>query len=142
MRSLSKFVNIIFFLVIVGSLISQIAKAKKVSTGVILGSIAGYLLLGLIFSIFIMFIIQKDPSAFSTPQNQAFETEEGNSASVPLYFSFVTLATLGYGDILPLKAYTRSLSTLIAVTGQFYIAVIVALLVGKFSAQQTTFSDE
>ena len=93
---LAKFVNILFFLVIVVSLIRQIATARKVSAGVILGSLAGYLLLG-----------------------------------------------LGYGDIVVLlKPYTRSLATLIAVTGQFYIAIIVALLVGKFSAQNVNFSDE
>lgn len=140
--SLAKFVNILFFLVIVVSLIRQIATARRVSTGVILGSVAGYLLLGLLFSIFIIFIMQNDPGSFSAPPKQASETEESISTSVPVYFSFVTLATLGYGDIVPLKPYTRSLATLIAVTGQFYIAVIVALLVGKFSAQNVNFTDE
>jgi voltage-gated potassium channel len=139
---LAKLVNIIFFLVIVVSLIRQIATARKVSAGVILGSVTGYLLLGLIFSIFTIFIMQNDPGAFSSPPAQATETQDKISTSVPLYFSFVTLATLGYGDMVPLKPYTRSLSTLMAVTGQFYIAIIVALLVGKFSAQNVNFSDE
>jgi len=140
--SLAKFINILFFLVIVISLIRQIATARKVSAGVILGSFAGYLLLGLIFSIFVLFIMQNDPGAFSSPPQQAAESEESIDTSVPAYFSFVTLATLGYGDIVPLKPYTRSLATLIAVVGQFYIAIIVALLVGKFSAQNVNFSDE
>jgi voltage-gated potassium channel len=139
---LAKLVNIIFFFVIVVSLIRQIATARKVSAGVILGSVTGYLLLGLIFSIFIIFIIQRDPSAFNTPPKLIAESEESVGTSVSVYFSFVTLATLGYGDIVPLKPYTRSLATLIAVIGQFYIAIIVALLVGKFSAQNITFSDE
>lgn len=138
----AKFVNIVFFFVIVVSLIHQIATARKVSAGVILGSLTGYLLLGLIFSIFIIFIRQHDPGAFSSPPKQDVETEESINTSVPLYFSFVTLATLGYGDIIPLKPYTRSLVTLIAVMGQFYIAIIVALLVGKFSSQNVAFSDE
>ena len=140
--AVAKLVNIVFFFVIVVSLIRQIATARKVSAGVILSSLAGYLLLGLIFSLFIIFILQMDPGAFSAPQKQAVETEESINTSIPVYFSFVTLATLGYGDIVPLKPYTRSLSTLIAVTGQFYIAIIVALLVGKFSAQNVNFSDE
>jgi voltage-gated potassium channel len=139
---IAKLVNIIFFFVIVVSLIRQIATARKVSAGVILGSVTGYLLLGLIFSIFIIFIMQNDPGAFSSPPGQSVESEENISTSVPLYFSFVTLATLGYGDMVPLKPYTRSLSTLMAVTGQFYIAIIVALLVGKFSAQNINFTDE
>ena len=138
----AKFVNVLFFFVIIVSLIHQIATARKVSAGVILGSLTGYLLLGLIFSICIILIMQRDPEAFSSPPKQAVETEESINTSVPLYFSFVTLATLGYGDIIPLKPYTRSLVTLIAVMGQFYIAIIVALLVGKFSAQNVAFSDE
>jgi voltage-gated potassium channel len=139
---LTKLVNIIFFLVIVVSLIRQIATAKKVSAGVILGSVTGYLLLGLIFSIFMIFILQNDQGAFTSPPGQTSEYQDNINTSVPLYFSLVTLATLGYGDMVPLKPYTRSLSTLMAVTGQFYIAIIVALLVGKFSAQNVNFSDE
>jgi voltage-gated potassium channel len=139
---IAKFVNILFFLVIVFSLIHQIATARNVSPGVILDSVAGYLLLGLIFSIFVLFIMQRDPAAYSTNLMPDKESEEYINTSVPLYFSFVSLASLGYGDIVPLKPYTRSLATLIVVTGQFYIAIIVALLVGKFSAQKFNSGDD
>jgi voltage-gated potassium channel len=132
----AKCVNIIFFIVIIFMLIRQIATSKKVSLGVILDSVSGYLLLGLIFSITILFITQIDPGAFSYPLNGQAESHDVATLSVPLYFSFVTLATLGYGDMVPVEPYARSLSTFIAVSGQFYIAIIVALLVGKFSGQQ------
>jgi voltage-gated potassium channel len=134
--SLSKLVNIAFFLVIVISLIRQIAIARKVSARIILASITGYLLLGLIFSIFILFVMQNDPEAFSKIQSHSVESLETINTSTPIYYSFVTFSTLGYGDLVPIKPYSRSLATFIAVTGQLYIAVIVALLVGKFSAQQ------
>lgn len=139
---IAKFVNILFFLVIVFSLIRQIATARNVSARVILDSVAGYLLLGLIFSIFVLFIMQRDPGAYSPNLNQDNRSAEYVNTSVPLYFSFVSLASLGYGDIVPLKPYTRSLSTLITVSGQFYIAIIVALLVGKFSAQKFNSGDD
>jgi hypothetical protein len=58
------------------------------------------------------------------------------NASPPLYFLFVIIASLGYGDIVPLKPISRSLATLIAITGQFYMAIIVALLIGKFISQR------
>ena len=136
--SISRAMNILFFLVIVISLIRQIASAREVTPGVILGSITGYLLMGIIYSIFIAFIVQHDPAAFTAINTAGHEPQAGINTSVPLYFSFVTMASLGYGDVLPLKPYTRSLATLIVVSGQFYIAIIVALLVGKFSAQQHT----
>lgn len=47
-----------------------------------------------------------------------------------LYFSFITLATLGYGDITPLSQVARGLATLEAITGQLYLALLVARLVG------------
>jgi hypothetical protein len=132
---ISKSTNILFFLIIVFSLIMQIAKSKEVKAVAILGSIAGYLLLGLVYSIFISIIIKNDPAAYS---NMPVDLQPGtnDTASFSLYYSFVTIASLGYGDICPLKPYTRSLATFITVSGQFYIAVIVALLVGKFSSQQ------
>jgi len=52
-----------------------------------------------------------------------------------LYFSMVTFTTLGYGDMTPQTSAGMSLATLIAVTGQIYVAVIIAMLVGKFSSQ-------
>jgi hypothetical protein len=86
--------------------------------------------------------MQYDSGAFSYNQSQIEGSEKYLSKSVPLYYSFITLASVGYGDIVPLKPYTRSIATFIAVSGQFYIAVIVALLVGKFSAQNSAFKDK
>jgi voltage-gated potassium channel len=132
---LAKLVNILFFIVIIILLIRQIAISRKVSPGIILDAIAGYLLIGVIFSIIVMFIMQYDSGSFSYNQSQVVGSEQYLNKSVPLYYSFITLASVGYGDIVPLKPYTRSIATLIAVCGQFYIAIIVALLVGKFSSQ-------
>ncbi len=51
-----------------------------------------------------------------------------------VYYTMITLTTAGYGDITPQLPISQSLSMLIAVTGQFYVAIIVAILVGKFSS--------
>jgi hypothetical protein len=53
-----------------------------------------------------------------------------------LYFSLVTIATLGYGDIVPVTNTARTIAVLEAVVGQFYVAVIVAVLVGMFISQK------
>ncbi|NTV82745.1 MAG: hypothetical protein HGA23_00415 [Bacteroidales bacterium] len=142
MTIISKGVNIIYFLVIVYLLIKQIALAREVTSGIILSSIAGYLLMGIIVSIFIAFLMQQDPAAFTPVHAGESGPDEALNVSGPLYFSFVTMASLGYGDVLPLKPYTRSLATFIVISGQFYIAIIVALLVGKFSARQSMKKDD
>ena len=133
---IAKSANIISFLTLVGSLIRQIATARKVTAGVIVDSIVGYLLLGMVFSIFIAIILQQDPAAFANAHIDSDTNHDNINVSIPLYFGYVTLASLGYGDIVPLKPYARSFATLIVISGQFYMAVIVALLVGKFSSQR------
>jgi hypothetical protein len=47
------------------------------------------------------------------------------------------MGTLGYGDILPVKPYTRSLASLMCIAGQLYIAIVIALLVGKYASDQS-----
>ena len=136
--NISKSMNILFFLIVIFSLIHEMATAKIITARVIMASISGYLLLGIIYSVLIVAIIQRDADAFNF-------VREGNGTGNPisnlsgsLYFGFVTLASLGYGDIVPLKPYTRSLATLIAVSGQLYIATIIGILIGKFAASDTS----
>ena len=52
-----------------------------------------------------------------------------------LYFSLVTLSTIGYGDIVPLSGEVRMLAALEGVTGVLYVAITVALLVSSYKAQ-------
>lgn len=130
LEALSKFLNIGFFGAAVALLIHQVASAREVTPRTILSAINGYLLLGLVFSILVGLMIQFDNSAFN------FTSEMHSTLLQPLYYGFVTFATLGYGDLLPVKPYAKSLAILIAVCGQLYLAVIVALLVGKFSSNR------
>lgn len=134
LTALSKILNVSFFVSVVAILIGQVAMARHVTMKVIFGSVIGYLLLGLVFSIFVNFIMVHDPLAFNVSQTSHDDGLRVKWLSESIYFTFVSLATLGYGDILPLKPYTRSLAILITVSGQLYIAIIIALLVGKFAS--------
>ncbi len=136
LENISKALNGIFFIIVVGIIIKQMATARVVTARVILESISGYLLIGIIYSVAIAAIMQNDPGAFNVAQPDLTLYKVNPFISDSFYFSFVTLATLGYGDIVPLKAYSRSLATLITISGQLYIATVVALLVGKFAARQ------
>lgn len=136
LNDISKGLSVTFFLVVVFSLIHQIAFAKEVSAGVILSSLTGFLLIGIVYSLFIFFIIRTVPEAYSSQMGEIVQGVNID-ASPPLYYTYITLATVGYGDIVPLKPISRSLATLMAISGQFYIAVIVALLVGKFSQKSS-----
>lgn len=136
MPPLSKIINIAFFSFIVGSLVSQVAKAKTVTVKVILEAINGYLLVGIVFATTIAIIGQYDHTAFSFYGSESPSSPVGPSLSKHLYYTFITMTTVGYGDMLPVAPYARSLATLIAITGQFYLGIIVAMLVGKYASQR------
>jgi hypothetical protein len=98
--------------------------------GVIFDSIIGYLMMGLMFTTWIAVAILYESNAFS------FHVENP-TAQEYVYFTFVTMTTLGYGDITPAVPFAKSLSILIATSGQVYVAVIIAMLVGKYAGNQS-----
>jgi voltage-gated potassium channel len=134
MIEISRFLNVLFFLIVIGSLIREMANARVVTARVIMSSISGYLLLGIIYSVVIAAIMQRDADAFNIARIGKGTGDASIYLSDSLYLGFVTLASLGYGDIVPLKPYSRSLATLIAISGQLYIATIIGILIGKFAS--------
>ncbi len=96
-----------------------------VDLNIITGSIALYLILGFIWAILYTLLIQMFPEAISGPVAENW-TE---ALSTMTYFSFVTLTTLGYGDISPTTPLAEVLVILEAVTGMFYFAIVVASLI-------------
>lgn len=130
------FFSILFFIIIVVSFIGQVAKAKEVSPRVILESINGYLLLGLAFSIVIALVMRFNPDAYNFPGIDVTTVNQQGHFGSYIYYAFVTLTTLGYGDVIPKTPGTKSLAIFIAVVGQFYIAIIIATLVSKYLNQK------
>ncbi len=139
--SLSKGINIILYIFIVVDLVRQVSKAKTVTPTVILESINAYLMIGLVFSIMIAFMMALNPGAFN------FNTLDKNCLPTDtfyheiIYYTFITLTTVGYGDVVPLTSVARSLSMMIAITGQLYIAVVIATLVGKYISHAAATKD-
>ena len=130
LTALSRLLIIFFFAFVVMMLILQIARTKAVSLQVILSSINGYLLLGLVFSLILGVIHKVQPEAFNFPEimdSTIIRTSDY------IYYGFVTFTTLGYGDISPQIPSAKSMAILTSVSGQIYIAVIIALLVGKYA---------
>jgi len=121
----------IFFFYIIVKLMKKVVVSKVVTILEFTESINAYLLFGIAGSL-IFYTIYKDfPGAFNMPDT----VHQGMSNFV--YFTFVTLSTLGYGDITPLSPFARSMSIFFSVSGQLYLAMIVAVLVGKFISRKT-----
>ena len=113
----------------------------EVTWNTIAASLCIYLLMIVLWAEFYAIVALLDPSAFKLPPDHvavgAYREFSGLGSTIALYYSLVTMTTLGYGDIVPVTAPARMLAGLQAVTGQLYIAVLVARLVGLHIAQAT-----
>lgn len=114
-------------------MVRHVARHKNVTVTILINSINGYLLIGVLGAVLLAmseilqeFFLHLDGGAinFAGSAAQGFHDY--------LYFSFVTMTTLGYGDITPVSSFAKSVTILIAVMGQLYLTMLVAMLVGKF----------
>jgi Ion channel len=93
----------------------------------ILAALDVYLLAGLAFAVGYWVLDQTWPASFGLASGRHLDLPGA------IYFSFVTIATLGYGDIVPVSEAARGLAILEAVGGQMYLAVLVARLVTLYT---------
>ena len=114
-------------------ILRYVFRSKRVTVDSIFGAIAAYLLVAAIFGILDMLLLHWEPASFRIPDPDP--TQPGVLRSDLLYFSLVTLVTLGYGDIVPVTPVARMVAAFEGVVGQFYVAAVVAMLVGRFIAQ-------
>jgi voltage-gated potassium channel len=94
----------------------------------VLGGIAGYLLIGLTWTFAYQLLIQEAPSAIHFDPGVA-ESLPGQPSHL-IYFSFITLTTVGFGDVHPVSPAARALTVAEALFGQLYIAILISSLVG------------
>ena len=119
-------VALLFYLFTTMLAFEALFTGEEIDLNMIMGSICVYLLVGICWSIFYFFESIIHPGAFN-----GIDVEIGKSRFTDLlYYSYVTLSTLGYGDITPVTPIARTLSFLEALFGQFYIAILVASFVG------------
>lgn len=104
----------------------QVLFTGAVDVNRIVGAICIYLLMGLIWALMYLFIAQAIPGSFNGVEQLVWYDNFANVA----YYSFVTLTTLGYGDISPVAPIARFLVYMEAVVGVFYMAILVASLIG------------
>lgn len=114
-------------------MIRHIARSQQVTLTIIINSINGYLLIGVLGAVLLsmtqllqQFFFQIDTVSIN------FAGKAAAGFHDYLYFSFVTLTTLGYGDITPVSALAKSLTIVIAIAGQLYLTILIAMLVGKY----------
>jgi hypothetical protein len=128
--------SFLFFAFVIAQLVTFIVRAPRVDANVLCGGVSGFLMLGLLWTPAYLTLARWNPASFnlpSTPGSPA--TLDGFTA---FYFSFITLCTVGYGDITPVSRAARMLSVLEAIAGLFYMALLISRLVSVYSSAQLT----
>ena len=121
-------VTAVFLGFLIWNLLQDLAKSERPTSERIFGALAAYVFIGLLFALIFAHMEYRYPGSFSLPQSTVVEGATDGSNLFPLftYFSFVTLTTLGYGDITPVAEHARTLAWFEALLGQLYLAVMVA----------------
>src|SRR6478736_3941033 len=116
---------------VVGNLLRFVFRAPSVNAEVLCASISAYLMLGLMWTMAYWLVDQLTPGgAFSYNTNAGTRSMNGFTG---FYFSFITLSTVGYGDITPVSRIARWLAAMEAMTGLLYVAVLISRLVSLYS---------
>jgi hypothetical protein len=125
--------GIALILFVVVHLFRFILRAPQVNSEVLCTAAATYLMLGVLWDLAYVLLARVDPGAFAI---SAGPTANGSlDGFTGLYFSLVTLCTVGYGDITPVSNVARMLAMLEAIVGVFYMAMLISRLVSLYSSQ-------
>lgn len=122
----TKILFILFLIYVAVNLLLVMIKSREVDSVVLSSAVAVYLLFGFCGALIIGVILFFEPNAFS------IQATDPGVFHQCLYFSFVTITTTGYGDILPLKPIGKTLAIFLALFGQIYLTVIIGILIGKY----------
>ncbi len=126
-------VSFLFYTIVTFEIVKQIWETKVVNKNVIFGLISGYISLGLISFFICLSIEMAYPGSF-----------EGLKATIDapkllterlMYYSYITLMTIGYGEIIPVTSLSQKAAILIGMMGQFYLVILTAIVVGKYISQ-------
>jgi len=121
----------LFYAYTIGHLVSYVLRPGSVTGNKLHGAISAYLMLGLFWAFLYQLIETLVPGSFvnsAEHQQQAVEWRQF------VFFSFTTLTTTGYGDIVPVKGHAQSVAILEQLTGTLYVAVLIARLAGLYQA--------
>lgn len=120
-------VTTIFFALMFISCVNFTLKDVKVNITTLFGSLSAYLFLGLFWAYLFLSLMFANPHSFKglPANNTAWDNDF-------IYYSFVTMTTLGYGDVIPISPMAKTLSWMSAYMGQAYLTILMAILVAKF----------
>jgi hypothetical protein len=129
-----KILTLVFLVFTTYLMFAHVLKDEEVTANKICGALSVYLMIGVTWALLFGVIEGIHPQSFAIADVQGASSPENILFT---YYSFVTLTTLGYGDITPLTPVARAFTFVEAVCGQIYLAVLIARLVGLHIVHST-----
>ncbi|WP_157957279.1 ion channel [Winogradskyella tangerina] len=126
----------VFYITVTWNIIKQVWQAKRVTKNVIMGLMSGYISLGFLAFFLFMSIELTNPGALSGPLLDT--TDMALKSDGILYYSYITLLTIGYGEIVPTIPIAQKAAVLVGLIGQFYLVIITAVVVEKYIKHSST----
>ncbi|NBX66230.1 MAG: two pore domain potassium channel family protein [Proteobacteria bacterium] len=126
----ASFANLVFMVWVLIAMVSRVFFDRKVDENIILGAACLYIHIGMTFGFIYLMVDYFAPGSFNSVINIGAPAEISRLLGHFLYYSFVTLSTVGYGDIAPISPPARYISVLEAIIGQLYLAIMVSRLLG------------
>ena len=128
--SLRLVIYFVFYTVLTYQIIKQVWQAEHVDSTMIIGVMSGYVSLGLIAFFLLMAIELHQPGSFTG----VLLNSDDFTLRVDglIYYAYITLMTIGYGEIIPATPVAQKVAILTGLMGQFYIVIITAVIVGKY----------
>ena len=133
LQLISLVLGVLFLAFVTAVFIWTVVSAPSVTGDTLAGAVAAYLLVGITYGLVYGLIARLSPDSFR-------DTVQPGKVVHPsefIFFSFVTLTTVGYGDIIPWSAHARSVVILECATGIMYPAVLIGRLIGLHSSRRT-----
>lgn len=123
-------VYFIFYIIVTAHIIQQVWHEKEVDKTVIIGLMSGYISLGFLAFFMLLSIELITPNSFTgiLLDSQSMEVR----ADSLMYYAYITLLTIGYGDIIPVTPVAQKAVVLVGLIGQFYIVIITSVVVAKY----------
>ena len=120
----------IFHIIVTWDIIKQVWRAERVTKNVIIGLMSGYISLGFLAFFLFMTIQITHPGAFAGILVDS--TDFNLQADGMLYYAYITLLTIGYGEIVPIIPLSQKAAILVGLVGQFYLVIVTAEVVEKY----------
>ncbi len=129
--AISNLTYLIYFTVMTVEVFRQILLARRIDLNMVAGSFSGFIMLAMLCSFMLSIVEMANPGSFTNIRNDSFESMFQDL----VYYSFVSILTIGYGDIIPTTPIARRASLLLGIVGYFYNIFVIGITISKFLMQ-------